>query len=111
MQEFEAVPGRGLACTVTVASTGRVRVVVGNRAWMTENGITVTSEADDAMKRCGWVGDVGGVSGCECVGARLYVCEGPRLHRDCREHGQGPCGGGEPGADDRERGHSDVRGR
>ena len=35
---------------------------------MTENGVTVTSEADDAMNRCvGWVGDVGGVSGCVCV--------------------------------------------
>eukprot|EP00123_Amoebidium_parasiticum_P010202 comp19952_c0_seq1/m.24292 comp19952_c0_seq1/g.24292 ORF comp19952_c0_seq1/g.24292 comp19952_c0_seq1/m.24292 type:complete len:1066 (-) comp19952_c0_seq1:692-3889(-) len=45
--DFEAVAGRGLKCTVQ----GCVSLVVGNRSWMADNGINVTNEADDLMAR------------------------------------------------------------
>eukprot|EP01137_Pigoraptor_chileana_P025404 Opistho-2@94854 len=42
---FEAVPGRGLKCTID----GRA-VFVGNRAWMVENGCDVDAHLEEAMK-------------------------------------------------------------
>eukprot|EP00124_Ichthyophonus_hoferi_P004977 Ihof_evm1s629 gene=Ihof_evmTU1s629 len=43
--DFEAISGRGLKCVMS----GNVGIVVGNRAWMQENNIPVSSDVDQEM--------------------------------------------------------------
>jgi len=47
ISDFKAVPGSGIECTVG----SKHRVLIGNRSWMTSNGLKITKDVNAMMKQ------------------------------------------------------------